>query len=379
MLEYIFFPLLIIVSLFTVVTGSRLVVALGRFRIKRQISAAIDPPTVSVCIPVRNEMRVMTECLERVLASDYPKIEIIVFDDGSTDDTSVLVRSFAHVGVRFVPGRELPEGWLGKNHALSILANEASGAKLLFLDVDTQVGVSTISQLMGYMTTERLDMVSVLPIRRDGWSANVWFGYMRYFWELIIAGRSMPATSSGLWLIDRDALVQSGGFAAFASDVRPEQRLAERLGTSRYHCLLGTQELGVAEQKPWRSQREAARRLYYPIVGGRLLAGIAALVMLLLFNVPLVAIIAGAVTQRVDITWWAELLMIVMMALYALYARQMWQHGWWLGALLLPVLLLQELYLLAVSLLGYATHTVTWKGRSVTAPSTKTDYLVIDK
>ena len=379
MLEYIFFPLLIIVSLLVIVTGWRLVVALGRFRIKRQMTAAIDPPTVSVCIPVRNEMRVMTECLERVLASDYPKIEVIVFDDGSTDDTSVLVRSFAHVGVRFVPGRELPAGWLGKNHALSILASEASGSKLLFLDVDTQINVSTISQLMGCVTTEQLAMVSVLPIRRDGWSPSVWLGYLRYFWELVIAGRSMPATSSGLWLIDREVLAQCGGFAAYAHDVRPEQRLAEQLGTSRYHCLLGTDSLGVAEQKPLRSQREAARRLYYPIVGGRPLAGIAAVVMLLLYNVPFVTMIVGAVSQHIELTLWAELLVIVMMAIYALYTRRMWRRGWWLGALLLPLLLLRELYLLGVSLSGYATHTVTWKGRSVTAPTARADYFVIDK
>lgn len=379
MLEYIFFPLLIIVSFLTVASGSRLAVAMRRFRIRRQMTAAIDPPTVSVCIPVRNEMRVMTECLERVLASDYPKIEIIVFDDGSTDDTSVLVRSFAHVGVRFVPGRELPDGWLGKNHALSILASEASGSKLLFLDVDTHIGVTTISQLVGYMTTEQLDMVSVLPIRRDGWSPSVWFGYMRYYWELIIAGRSMPATSSGLWMIDREVLAQHGGFAAYAADVRPEQRLAEQIGTSKYHCLLGTSQLGVAEYKPWRSQREAARRLYYPIVGGRLFAGLAGVVMLLLLNVPLLTIIVGAIAQRSDMVMWAELLIIIHMALYAVYTRRMWQRGWWFGALLVPALFVQELWLLTLSLTGYATHTVTWKGRSVTAPSMKTDYLSIDK
>lgn len=362
-----------------VVMAMRLVVALGRFRIKRLMSAAIEPPTVSVCIPVRNEMSVMTDCLERVLASDYPKLEVIVFDDGSTDDTSVLVRSFAHVGVRFVPGRELPTGWLGKNHALSILANEASGSKLLFLDVDTRIDTTTISQLVGYMTTERLDMVSVLPIRRDGWSVYVWFGYLRYFWELIIAGRAMPATSSGLWLIDRGALEQCGGLAAYAHDVRPEQRFAELLGTSRYHCLLGTDSLGVAEYKPARSQREAARRLYYPISGGRPLAGLAAFVMLVLLNVPLLAVIIGYTLQRGDITWWGESLLMFGMALYALYARQMWNRAWWFGALLWPLLVARELYYMLLSLVGYATRTVTWKGRLVTAPSTKTDYLVIDK
>lgn len=379
MLEFIYIPLLIISSLLVVAIAFRLVIAMRRFAIRRQLTAAIDPPTVSVCIPARNEMHVMAECLERVLASDYPKLEVIVFDDGSTDDTSVLVRSFAHVGVRFVPGRELPAGWLGKNHALSILASEASGSKLLFLDVDTQIDTTTISQLVGYMSTEKLTMVSVLPVRRDSWSASVLLGYLRYFWELVIAGRAMPATSSGLWLIDRDALEHGGGFAAYASDVRPEQRLAETLGTRRYHCLLGTSELGVAEYKPLRSQREAARRLYYPIAGGRKLAGLAAALLLALLNVPMLVLVSSVFLQRMEIAWWAAGLLLGGAVLYGMYARRMWRSGWWLGVLLWPLLLIQEFYLLMTSLIGYATHTVTWKGRSVTAPSSRTDYLVINK
>src|ERR1700757_357867 len=85
-----------------------------------------DLPTVSVCISARNETHAMTQCLERVVASEYPKLEVIVLDDGSRDDTLLLIKSFAFAGVRFIEGKPLPEGWLGKNYAQSILANEAS-------------------------------------------------------------------------------------------------------------------------------------------------------------------------------------------------------------------------------------------------------------
>ena len=380
MLAYIFFPLLSITSLLVVVCATRLVVALERFRVRRPYSAALEAPTVSVCIPARNEMHVMAECLERVLASDYEKIEIIVFDDSSSDDTSILVKSFAHAGVRFVPGRKLPQGWLGKNHALSILAEEASGSKLLFLDVDTSIDTTTISQLVGYAATEQLSMVSVLPIRRDGWSAGVLFGYMRFFWELVIAGRSLPATSSGLWMIDRSVLLEEcGGFAPFATDVRPEQRIAEKLGTHRYHCLLGTDGLGVAEKKPWHSQLEAGRRLLYPLIGGTRVAALGAVIMILLFNVPSVGLIAGLTTRHLDIALWSLGLLLACIALYGAYTLHTRRQGWLIGALLWPLLIVQELYLLLSSIIGYATHTVTWKGRPVTARVTKADYYVIDK
>ena len=68
-----------------------------------------DLPTVSVCISARNETHAMTQCLERIVASDYPKLEVIVLDDGSRDNTSLLIKSFAHAGVRFIEGSSLPD------------------------------------------------------------------------------------------------------------------------------------------------------------------------------------------------------------------------------------------------------------------------------
>ena len=84
-------------------------------------------PTVSVCIAARNEVHALSQCLERVLQSDYEKLEVLVLDDSSEDDTPHIIKSFAHAGVRFIAGRDIPAGWLGKNHANQTLALEASG------------------------------------------------------------------------------------------------------------------------------------------------------------------------------------------------------------------------------------------------------------
>ena len=67
-------------------------------------------PTVSVCIPARNEMHALEQCLEYILASDYGKLEVLVLDDSSSDQTPHIIRSFAHAGVRFIPGSPLPKG-----------------------------------------------------------------------------------------------------------------------------------------------------------------------------------------------------------------------------------------------------------------------------
>ncbi|MBI5938592.1 MAG: glycosyltransferase family 2 protein [Betaproteobacteria bacterium] len=60
------------------------------------------PIEISVVIPAKNRAGTLPECLESVLAQTYPASEIIVVDDGSTDDTHMIVESYAPRGVSYV-------------------------------------------------------------------------------------------------------------------------------------------------------------------------------------------------------------------------------------------------------------------------------------
>lgn len=365
-----------ILILLLVVMNIRLRRSFARFRIRKTYTATTQAPSVSVCIPARNETHAMTQCLERVLASDYEKLEIIVFDDSSVDDTSILIRSFAHAGVRFVAGSKLPEGWLGKNHALEVLAREASGTYVVFMDVDTFIQPTTISQLVGYTMTENVEMVSVIPGRADAWRPSVLFGHLRYFWELILSRRSAPAVASSLWLIERQMLLeQFGGFEQLKASVAPETKLASLLTTSGYHCLVTNAALGVTYEKKWSSQVETARRLLYPMVGNSWWRGMVALAGLILLNVPFFTVASGFILGWTITHTVALLLLFAFMATYTVYTAHMWSRGWWLGGLLWPVVIFQELILMVRSMWGYARHTITWKGRSVTALVSKPDLL----
>lgn len=350
------------------------------FRAPAAVSEPDELPTVSVCIPARNETHAMAQCLERVLASDYEKMEIVVFDDSSADDTSVLIKSFAHAGVRFVPGSDLPEGWLGKNHALEVLAREASGEYIVFMDVDTQITPWTISQLARMAESEGLEMLSVIPGRGDGWRASVLFGHLRYFWELLFSTRRAPAAASSLWLIRRELLLERfEGFAMLKDDVSPEITLARLVAIPAYRCVLSDGTLGVTYEKKWASQLETGRRLLYPRVGGRWWAGIVATALLALLNLPLFGLLSGMFfgwgIPQMAALWF----MLAFIALYASFTYRLRARGWWLGALLWPVVALQELCLLVLSFVGYARGNITWKGRSVTARPSNTDALIIGR
>lgn len=350
---------------------------------KSTIHQAFTPkkplPSVTVCIPARNEMHALAGCLERVLASNYEKLEIIVFDDSSADDTSILIKSFAHAGVRFIPGPSLPNGWLGKNHALEVMAEQASGTYILFLEVDTFITPTTISQLVGYMTQKNLSMVSVVPGRNDAWRPSVLFGHLRYFWQLVLSGVKHPAAASSLWMIERSTLMgKIKGFESFKASVEPESQIAAYLGNDSYQCLINNDHLGVTYEKKWLSQVETSGRLLYPMFGQTPLKALVGCMLLLVLNLPFFTIIYGLIFEWTMIQAMAFWLLLAFMAMYGVFTGRLWSKGWWLGGLLWPIVILQELFLFIRSVWGYATRTVTWKGRPVNASASKGDAIVIE-
>jgi chlorobactene glucosyltransferase len=100
-------------------------------------------PLVSIIVPARNEERNIRRCVESLLNQSYENYEVIVVDDGSTDNTPRILESIIHThpqGNRLWVQRlrdELPEGWAGKPHAIHAGVQESNGEWLLFTDADT--------------------------------------------------------------------------------------------------------------------------------------------------------------------------------------------------------------------------------------------------
>lgn len=327
-------------------------------------------PTVTVCIPARNETHAMTECLQRLVDSNYPKLEILVLDDLSGDDTSVLIKSFAHEGVRFIEGTALPEGWLGKNHALHTMAEKASGRYILFIDVDTKLAPDAIEQLVAYIQQENALMISVLPRREDGWRASVLFSPLRYFWEVAFHRREAPATASNAWMIDRKTLLDRWqGFAQFKAAIQPESRFsAELMASDQYRFLMGTEMLGVSYEKKWRSQVSTSVRLLFPLLGAKVPHSIIAALDLAIIASPLMLVVISIFMSLSLHTIAAIGFYLAFAGFYATYLKKVWKRGWWVGALLWGVIVIQELVLVIISAIQYKQHKVTWKGRLVKAP-----------
>lgn len=118
---------------------------------------------VSVLIPARDEEKNILTLLQSLKDQDYKNIEVIILDDHSTDKTYQICNDFASVNkaFRIIKGRELSQGWLGKNFACYQLAQQAKGKYLLFLDADEEVNNGLINSAIYRTKIHRLSLLSL--------------------------------------------------------------------------------------------------------------------------------------------------------------------------------------------------------------------------
>lgn len=127
----------------------------------------ISAHSVSVLIPARNEERNIQNLLNDLIRIKDNWLEIMVLDDQSADRTADVVHDFAarHERIRCIQSNQLPEGWLGKNHACHQLALNAAGDYLLFLDADVRVYEGLIDGGLRYMLDKKTDLLSIFPVQ----------------------------------------------------------------------------------------------------------------------------------------------------------------------------------------------------------------------
>src|SRR5580700_12136111 len=133
--------------------------------------AAAGNPRVSIIVPARNEEESIEQALRALLALDYDNYEVIAVNDRSTDSTGAIMERVAegqsqnsHPSVlRVIHHTELPDGWLGKTHAMWTAANQATGDWLLFTDADVLFKPQSLRRALVYAESVPADHVVLFP------------------------------------------------------------------------------------------------------------------------------------------------------------------------------------------------------------------------
>jgi glycosyltransferase involved in cell wall biosynthesis len=149
-------------------TFLQLLVALVNLIFQPKNHACLDDVLVSVLVPVRDEEKNILPLISSLQKQDYQNIEILIFDDQSSDNTAELVKNAAQADkrIKYFTTGSLPKGWLGKNHACHTLSEKANGTYLLFLDADVTIGNNAITNSVATSVKNKLGLLSYFPVQR---------------------------------------------------------------------------------------------------------------------------------------------------------------------------------------------------------------------
>lgn len=150
----------------------------------------------SIVLPARNESASISETLKAIRAL-HPAAEVIVVDDGSSDDTGQLSRAEGVQVLRHPYGK-------GNGAAIKSGARAASGEVIVFMDADGQHDPADISRLIAKLD-EGYDMV--VGSRQKGSQANVWRGGANAFYNKLasyMTGHRVEDLTSGFRVVRAD-------------------------------------------------------------------------------------------------------------------------------------------------------------------------------
>ena len=205
-------------------------------------------PSVTICIPARNEEREVGQALDSWLAQEYPRLSIIVVDDASSDGTPAILaqRAAAHPQTLCVLRNDsLPAGWLGKNHALDLASRQPQALAadwLLFTDADAQAVPTLLKQAFAFLQEHPGDILALMPgVDTVGLAERVFIpmAALAFLWAVPV--RRVPLAHSrvhcgvgAFTLVRRQAYDAVNGHAGAPMEVIDDMKLAQRVKAAGY-------------------------------------------------------------------------------------------------------------------------------------------------
>jgi chlorobactene glucosyltransferase len=351
-------------------------VNLAYFRRATRAASVTGGPLVSVIIPARDEEAEIGRCVDSVLAQEYADFELIVVDDGSTDATAALVaeRAERDPRLRLLQAGPLPEGWLGKLHAMARGADAARGEILLFTDADTTHRPHSISWAVTNLEAQGADMLSGYLLQEyggpgEGMVVPVIYLLMMLVPFPLVPRRNHPRLSAAIGqyvAVQREAYDAVGGFASVKDAIVDDMALAMHMkDQGRRVVFLDAKR--VATCRMFSCYRHACRgikRCVYSAIGGNPLTATSLSAVVLAFILAPAVIVAASVAQLRMPPEGAAIAAAMFLVQWALVAYD--REAPLVAVVLYPVVFANLLGILVASMLrtGFGAG-VEWKGRLV--------------
>ncbi|WP_239156832.1 glycosyltransferase [Actinocatenispora thailandica] len=370
-----------------------LAVARGGFwRTDQRLPPPTDPPerwpSVVAVVPARDEAAVLADSLPSLLAQHYPgPARVLVVDDNSTDGTAELAAKLAAAPTARLPLRVLAPGepaagWTGKLWALragvaaaTARTEPGAGAEYLLLtDADIAHRPGALTALVAAAEGHRLDLVSQMArLRTVSAAERLVVPAFVYFFALLYPFRWVnrpsartAAAAGGCTLVRADALAAAGGVTAIRGAVIDDVSLARGVARAGGRIWLGLAD-GTDSVRPYPTLRSlwrmVARSAYAQLRHDLALLAGTVLGLLLLFAVPVVATVVGAVSAHWLPAGLGAAAWLLQAATYLPMLRYYRQPA--VAALLLPATgLLYAAMTVESAVAHYRGRGAAWKGRT---------------
>lgn len=226
--------------------------------------APLPHGSVALVFAARDEAAGIEAATRSFLAQELlPGLRIVAVDDRSEDGTSAILARLAAEDPRLevVTIASLPEGWLGKTHALREGMGRLAPAEprwLLFTDADVRFAPDAAARAVAYAEAASATHLTVYPeMDHGGFGERLFVGFFGLMFGLghpswaVESERSRNHLGIGAFnLVRREAFVAAGGFAHLSLSVDDDVRLGEMMkaagGASR--VLQGTDMVKVRWQ-----------------------------------------------------------------------------------------------------------------------------------
>ncbi|HTY25285.1 MAG TPA: glycosyltransferase [Desulfomonilaceae bacterium] len=234
-----------------------------------------DLPLISVVVPAKDEERHLERSARAVLASDYKRLELILINDRSRDNTLEIMDRLGRedARVKVISIENLPSGWTGKTHAMFQGAARSSGEILLFTDADTALRPDALSRSLNFFVKERLDMLSLFPaFARRGFVEDAVYTHLAlgisFFYPLTeVNDLAKPGgLASGCFIMLRKTVYDEiGTWRRLKNEVTEDVALSKAV-KAQGRRLMVLRGAGVLSTKPFDSVSDVCRfwkRTYY--------------------------------------------------------------------------------------------------------------------
>jgi glycosyltransferase involved in cell wall biosynthesis len=239
-------------------------------------------PRVSILVAARNEEKTLPATLTSLLKLDYPEYEIILVDDDSTDSTPAIADAFAgsyqaRGRLQVIHNHELPPGWRGKVHALSLAEKASAGDWLLATDADVVLHPALLRLAISLANQTGASLVSIAPQLDFGCFAEravlpVFSFLLALAFPLRLVNRpdSRCALGVGAFLLmRRDDLRALGGYEQLRGALVEDLRMAQMFKRSgrAIHLAVGRDLFRTRMYDNWREMFEGLARTAFEGTG----------------------------------------------------------------------------------------------------------------